>query len=138
MFDVTLEQIIQSSDDPKVNCQSYAASNSYYNCVQLKFEKIFIDLIKCVPPWFTDDQRKVCQYKDNQVAKQIVMRQGYKDKVLGKSLFFFFIFSYNAKKTKMLLFLLSTYFRAPSEQPLFSVPKTLQDPEDNSVKQLSA
>ena len=99
VFDVTLEQIIQSSDDPKVNCQSYAASNSYYNCVQLKFEEIFIDSIKCVPPWFTDDQRKVCQYKNNQVAKQIGMRQGYKDKVLGKSLFFFFILSYNAKKS---------------------------------------
>ena len=87
MFDVALEQIIQSPDDPKVDCQSYAATNGYYNCVKQKFEEIFINLIKCVPPWFTDDQEKVCQYKDIQVAKQNVTREGFGDQILGKDIF---------------------------------------------------
>ena len=30
--------------------------------------------------------------------------------------------------------LLSPYFRAPSQQPLLGLPKTLQDPEDNSLE----
>ena len=30
--------------------------------------------------------------------------------------------------------LLSPCFRAPSQQPLLGLPKTLQDPEDNSVE----
>ena len=83
MFDVALEQIIQSPDDPKVDCQSYPATNGYYNCVKQKFEEIFIDLIKCMPPWFTDDQAKVCQYEDSQVAKLIVTQEGYLDQMLG-------------------------------------------------------
>ena len=29
VFDITLEQLIYSSDDPKVDCQSYTASNSH-------------------------------------------------------------------------------------------------------------
>ena len=83
MFDVALEQIIQSPDDPKVDCQSYPASGGYYNCVTQKFEEIFIDLIKCVPPWFTDNQGKVCQYEESQLAKKIVTREGYLDRMLG-------------------------------------------------------
>ena len=87
MFDVALEQTIQSPDDQKVDCQSYAATNGSYNCVKEKFEEIFINLIKCVPPWFTDDQGKVCQYKDLQVAKQMITREEFGDRMLGKDIF---------------------------------------------------
>ena len=86
MFDVALEQILQSPDDPKVDCQSYSATDGYYNCAEQKFEEIFIDLIRCVPPWFTDDQGKVCQFKDNQVANQMVARKGYGNQMLGKTI----------------------------------------------------
>jgi hypothetical protein len=72
MFDVALEQIIQSPDDPKVACQSYTATNGYYNCVKQKFEEMFINT-----PWFTDDKVKVFQYKESQEANQMVTRQRY-------------------------------------------------------------
>ena len=91
MFDVALEQIIQSPDNPKVDCQSYTATNGYYNCAKQKFEEIFKNLIQCVPPWFTDDQEKVCQYKDSQATKQIAIREGYGGQMLGKAVFFFFL-----------------------------------------------
>ena len=96
MFDVALEQIIQSPDDPKVGCESYAATSGYYNCAKQKFEEIFMNMIKCVPPWFTDDQSKVCQY-DNEVVKSVAIRKGYEDQMLGKD-----IFQKNPKKGKLL------------------------------------
>ena len=82
MFDVALEQIIQSPDDPKVVCESYTATDGYYNCTKQKFEEIFTHLINCVPPWFTDDQGKVCQYRDNKVAKPFATRKGYGNQML--------------------------------------------------------
>ena len=85
MFDVGLEQIVQSPNDPRVNCQRYDAIDGFYNCVTKKLEETFMNLIRCVPPWFTDNQEKVCQYKDNQ---QNVTRHGYGDQMLGKELFY--------------------------------------------------
>ena len=85
MIDVSLHQIIQSPDDPNVECQSYVATNGYFDCVTEKFEKAFIELITCVPPWFTDDQEKVCKEEDIQEAIFLAKKkQGYVDKMTGK------------------------------------------------------
>ena len=85
MIDISLHQIIQSPDDPNVECQSYDATNGYFDCVTEKFEKAFVELITCVPPWFTDDQEKVCRQEDTQEATFLAKKkQGYVDKMTGK------------------------------------------------------
>ena len=88
MIDVSLHQIIQSPDDPNVECQSYDATNGYFDCVTEKLEKAFVELITCVPPWFTDDQEKVCQQDDIQEAISFAKKQGYVDKMTGKKVQF--------------------------------------------------
>ena len=86
IFDVTFDQIIQSQDDPTVKCQPYEPLLGYYNCVTEKFEETFLDLITCVPPWFSDDQEKVCQNENVKNATLAASRQGYSDIMAGENL----------------------------------------------------
>ena len=117
MFDVALEQILQSPDDPKVDCQSYTATNGYYNCAKQKFEEIFIRLINCVPPWFTDDQAKVCQYEDSQVTKPFATREGYGDQMLGKAVFLTLQKRRNVKLSNIFQRLFSTATTPSAQNP---------------------
>ena len=117
MFDVALEQIIQNPDDPKVVCQSYAATDGYYNCAKQKFEEIFINLINCIPPWFTDDQAKVCQYEDSQVTKPFATREGYGDQMLGKAVFLTLQKRRNVKLSNIFQRLFSTATTLSAQNP---------------------
>ena len=64
VFDVSVSQFEKSPHDPAVVCESYQMNNGFFDCVTERAEKSFISLIGCVPPWFTDDEKKVCQKKD--------------------------------------------------------------------------
>ena len=68
VFDVSVAQVEKSPHDPAVVCESYQTNNGFFDCVTERAEKRFISLIGCVPPWFTDDEKKVCQKKDTKSA----------------------------------------------------------------------
>ena len=64
IFDVSVAQVERNSDDPSVACERYETTYGYFDCVTERAEKKFSSLIGCVPPWFTDDEGKMCQKKD--------------------------------------------------------------------------
>ena len=64
IFDVSVAQVERNSDDPSVACERYETTYGYFDCVTEKAEKKFFSLIGYVPPWFTDDEGKMCQKKD--------------------------------------------------------------------------
>ena len=64
IFDVTVEQTEQSSEDPRVSCESYDNTLGYYDCVTRAAEDTFVSIMGCVPPWFSDNQELVCQNQD--------------------------------------------------------------------------
>ena len=69
VFDVSVAQVEKSPHDPAVVCESYQTNNGFFDCVTERAENLkFIPLIGCVPPWFTDDEKKVCQKKDTKSA----------------------------------------------------------------------
>ena len=64
LFDVTLAETRQDPKDPLVSCIHFDEKHTFIECCSKKAEKNFSQLLGCVPPWFTDDQDKVCQMED--------------------------------------------------------------------------
>ena len=86
IFDVNIEETILDPKDPKVTCAIYEEQQSFIDCSNEAAEATFIPLLGCVPPWFTDDQRRVCQEKDTLRINE--MREdtfnSYVKSILGK------------------------------------------------------
>ena len=62
IFDISSSVLERNPEDPKVSCGRYDPRNfSFAACAARKAEEIFLPLIGCVPPWFSDDRAKICQ-----------------------------------------------------------------------------
>ena len=72
LFDVTLAKKVLDQQDPKVSCAHYDDQHTFFGCSSNEAEKMFSNLLGCVPPWFTDNQDKVCQDNDTERINEMV------------------------------------------------------------------
>ena len=84
-FEVTLAETKMDPRDPKITCVDYDKFDSFLECSDKKAEERFYPILGCVPPWFTDDQEKVCQQEDtDRIIKQESASGEYWLKIAGK------------------------------------------------------
>ena len=88
IFDVSSSLQKRNPEDPRVSCGNYQGNCTFANCASKKAEEMFLPLIGCVPPWFTDDNRILCQNEHRSNISK-VKRNDYERVMLGK--FFVFI-----------------------------------------------
>ena len=77
VFDVALAQKEQSPYDPSANCEMYDSLRGYYQCVTDAAEKNFLEIIGCVPPWFSDNYDIICQNEDIKTANSKLQENRY-------------------------------------------------------------
>ena len=77
VFDVALAQKERSPYDPSANCEMYDSLRGYYQCVTEAAEKNFLEIIGCVPPWFSDNYDIICQNEDIKTAYRKLQENGY-------------------------------------------------------------
>ena len=82
-FDVTLAETKMNPKDPKMNCVDYDKINTFLKCSDKKAEETFFPILGCVPPWFTDNQEKVCQQEDKNRVKKKGWAVEYWTKISG-------------------------------------------------------
>ena len=83
IFDISSSLQKSNPNDPKVSCGRYNRNFSYAACATRKAEEIFLPLICCVPPWFSDDRAKICQKKHSSNILRLG-RKKYERAMLGK------------------------------------------------------
>ena len=84
-FEVTVAETKLDPKDPKMSCVDYDKFDSFLECSDKKAEERFYPFLGCVPPWFTDDQEKVCQQEDtDRINKQKSLTLKYYKKIIGK------------------------------------------------------
>ena len=70
--------------DPKMTCANYDNFESFLECSDKRAEEDFFPFLGCVPPWFTDDQEKVCQQEDtDRIIKNKSTNKMYWSKISG-------------------------------------------------------
>ena len=86
LFDITLAETRQDPKDPKISCVHYDENNTFVDCCSKEAEAKFLPLLGCVPPWFTDDQDKVCQMEDTERINSMneAILTSYFDLMVGK------------------------------------------------------
>ena len=86
-FQVTLAETKMDPRDPKITCVDYDKFDSFLECSDKKAEERFYPILGCVPPWFTDDQEKVCQQEDtDRIIKNKSATMIYWSKISGNCL----------------------------------------------------
>ena len=47
-------------DDPLLDCKTYSENDNYNSCIESELHSRFIELMGCVPHWFTDNPLHIC------------------------------------------------------------------------------